>query len=1099
MRDPLLDKDFLLKLDNDRNRLVYIKLISLNFEEEPVEEINGRVTSGSINIDGSSSVRRTCSLSLIANELNIHEFYWGLRTKFKCFVGLENRIDSQYPDVIYFPMGTYIITSFSTSQGISSYTVSISGKDKMCLLNGDIGGVITAISVDFGKLTEQAIDGSLTKTNLLLKDIIREVVREYAHEPAQNIIINDLDEAALELMEYRGKDPLYLVISNESGEVVEQTLKDATYYLPALENPPSVNLFDIDDDTYKLDHRINLDFENKEREPTQFYASAAAAIKAQQIINAGGVPTNYYTVCKAETGDVVGYRLTDLTYAGDLIGSVGESITSILDKIKNMLGDYEYFYNLDGQFVWQRKPTYTNISWNNLVQNDGDPIHGESAAYSSAVTYSFENHNLLSSFSNNPNLLNIKNDYSIFGQKTLSSGTQIPVHLRYAIDKKPLMYHSYDGQLYISREPREGELRIVEVIPKSEEEIAEVMSQTYERMYPVPEGLTDDWWDIWDWGEYYKQLTGEYPNDIMAKYTTTVTTIDLESIFTVGRLPVQVPNVSPGRWEDPSAPCFLFDTLTVDGTTYLCYTGHNPTNVAWLGHYCVHKYYSYFMVKYIAAKERGCEFHAYFYKPRLPMPVIEDIIDQELVFRIKEPYQVVDWREIIYQMASDYMKHGMTDENNYEKVKGKVLTKDDIAKGLYYIKESSYIRETAYDKHRTYYIYVEDNDGNGSYVEAQNQPNQDTNFAQNAYYYKNVHNNYKLATEFKENETYYQYVDFLYRLRTYNENLYPNGITGYEQYYTDIMSFWRDLYDPNYVGTYKIAGVNKTLYYKEGSRFYWFKNQEDESYQSNIIYFTQDLYGNWRAHKNVTEDDFNSQAKYYYLPIQGIDGVEEESTLDDDHIFYANRHYYTFEDGEYYPGYTDETYTYIDDYGEQKTANVRHPYAYWNKNIWTNPEDLVFWFDFLDTDGELSQYSVPRIGDRPKAENNTDIKAVYYRETPNVIFVNTDEEQLKLKITKPGYTFISLNNSIDHLFRISSQRQSCKDRLNTLLYQNTVAAETISINSIPIYYLQPNTRIYVTDENSHINGEYIVSKIGFQLSHNGMMSISASKSIDRIY
>jgi hypothetical protein len=44
--------------------------------------------------------------------------------------------------------------------------------------------------------------------------------------------------------------------------------------------------------------------------------------------------------------------LTDLTYAGDLIANVGETLTSVLDKIKNMLGNYEYFYDVDGRFVF---------------------------------------------------------------------------------------------------------------------------------------------------------------------------------------------------------------------------------------------------------------------------------------------------------------------------------------------------------------------------------------------------------------------------------------------------------------------------------------------------------------------------------------------------------------------------------------------------------------------------------------------------------------------------------------------------------------------------------------------------------------------------
>jgi hypothetical protein len=57
---------------------------------------------------------------------------------------------------------------------------------------------------------------------------------------------------------------------------------------------------------------------------------------------------NIYTVIKIDYGDAIGYRQTDLVYAGDLVANIGETITSVLDKIKNMLGNYEYFYDLNG-------------------------------------------------------------------------------------------------------------------------------------------------------------------------------------------------------------------------------------------------------------------------------------------------------------------------------------------------------------------------------------------------------------------------------------------------------------------------------------------------------------------------------------------------------------------------------------------------------------------------------------------------------------------------------------------------------------------------------------------------------------------------------
>ena len=59
-----------------------------------------------------------------------------------------------------------------------------------------------------------------------------------------------------------------------------------------------------------------------------------------------------YYLTKIDYGDTAGFRPTDLTYAGDLIANVGESITSVLDKIKNMLVEFEYFYDVEGRFVF---------------------------------------------------------------------------------------------------------------------------------------------------------------------------------------------------------------------------------------------------------------------------------------------------------------------------------------------------------------------------------------------------------------------------------------------------------------------------------------------------------------------------------------------------------------------------------------------------------------------------------------------------------------------------------------------------------------------------------------------------------------------------
>jgi hypothetical protein len=67
------------------------------------------------------------------------------------------------------------------------------------------------------------------------------------------------------------------------------------------------------------------------------------------------------------------------------------------------------------------------------------------------------------------------------------------------------------------------------------------------------------------------------------------------------------------------------------------------------------------------------------------------------------------------------------------------------------------------------------------------------------------------------------------------------------------------------------------------------------------------------------------------------------------------------------------------------------------------------------------------------------------------------------------------------------------------LYQHSYCTESITINTIPIYYLEPNTRISVYDEKTKINGEYIVNKFVITLNYNGTMQIMATKAPTRLF
>jgi hypothetical protein len=101
---PYLDKDFLYELNQYRHKEIYARIISLNYSEDPLETIEGKITGGSINIDGNSAVRRTCSISMIAKDVNIHSYYWNETNKFKLEIGVKNPFDKYQRDypIIWF-------------------------------------------------------------------------------------------------------------------------------------------------------------------------------------------------------------------------------------------------------------------------------------------------------------------------------------------------------------------------------------------------------------------------------------------------------------------------------------------------------------------------------------------------------------------------------------------------------------------------------------------------------------------------------------------------------------------------------------------------------------------------------------------------------------------------------------------------------------------------------------------------------------------------------------------------------------------------------------------------------------------------------------
>ena len=115
-----------------------------------------------------------------------------------------------------------------------------------------------------------------------------------------------------------------------------------------------------------------------------------------------------------EYNDDVGYIYSDFVYTSEFIADAGNSVCNILDTIVSYLGgNYEYFYDVFGNFIFQEIKNYVNISQATLeidkIKNNDyllDMSKGK-------VVYDFSNKDINISFSNSPQYSNVKNDFVV--------------------------------------------------------------------------------------------------------------------------------------------------------------------------------------------------------------------------------------------------------------------------------------------------------------------------------------------------------------------------------------------------------------------------------------------------------------------------------------------------------------------------------------------------------------------------------------------------------------------------------------------------------------------------------------------------------------
>ena len=388
------DIKFLNVIDNEHLKEQFVKITILDWLERPIQEVQGIVTGGNLNLDGNSNVRRTVNLSCYidkeenANITNLDNLF-AINKKMFLEIGYVNTTDKYTNhDMIWFPQGTFVMIAPSLSHSTGGTSLQVSLRDKMCLLNGECGGVIPA-STQFDQYETIDENGNWIISKPTFEQIIREVVNHFGGEQLSKIIISDVPPRIKKVMKWIGNTPLYLI--EDSG----------SYSM-------STNYADTIDKAYQM----------------------------------------------FEYGEDIGYIYADFTCPTELIGNTGDNVCTILDKIKNMLGNYEYFYDTEGNFHWQEIKNYLNTTKATVDLETMDKNDYLIDASKGKIAYEFNNSNLITSFSNSPQFNKIKNDFVIWGIRKNANGNDVPIRYHLAIDSKPAIGNIYDVFFY--EDPDDG-------------------------------------------------------------------------------------------------------------------------------------------------------------------------------------------------------------------------------------------------------------------------------------------------------------------------------------------------------------------------------------------------------------------------------------------------------------------------------------------------------------------------------------------------------------------------------------------------------------------------------------------------------------------
>lgn len=937
----LNDSDFLYLIDTQHLQNQFVKLTLLDWAENPLQEIQGVATSGSVSINGNSSVRRTMNLNMAVKSISDGKItdaknLISINKKVFVEVGIENKTNKwkeEYP-IIWFPQGVMVIKSCSVTSSLSEgTTLSAQFSDKMCLLNGECGGTLTS-STQFDKYDTIDENGNWITLKPTISQIIREAVNHFGGEQLGKILISDIDERVKLVQRWTGNVPIYLI--NKDGSYILTTDKSKA--------------------------------------------------------GSGGYVTYNY-------GDDIGFIYTDFTYPTELIGNIGDTITTILDKIKNTLGNYEYYYDVFGNFIFQEIKNYLNTTHatteiKKLSNSDYivDMTKGK-------TVYSFNDSKLVTSYSNNPQYNKIKNDYVVWGIRENAEGIKMPIRYHLAIDNKPEIGNIYEVFFYT--DPDDGLVKAkcpVKFINKSH--------------FPK-QGAA---------GVFYMDMTSK----IIYKWDgNTKEYVDIQ-LKTIAEYPTRAD----------------FPTLGDKQTLYIDLS----TGIAWEWVLVPGSPHWQAIMMQIRAKQ--AEFEAGY-------QALQNQIDNIITNNIEPLQNEIDALKLAMQDDEEELYQAEQKLAAIEKsITDNEATEAQISAEIAILDES--IQEL-----------------NNKMIETQRKIDKEKNPEEKAFLQAQYDlYEYTRDREVIERNTRQLALDktaeviedlqearlvYLGIIARCNENLAPlrAQMAVYEEemanYESQIETLQNEQYELNMEYERVIGDLREQQYeYVESSATSSLVKVQATDWRSELYL------------SGAAAEPLGLESNYYYPELE----AEWPKIYDLRKSYYLNENNEVVYTGDFY----DE--------------------------VLNNPWDIDYFLDFIDTDNQLMELSVNNIGRRSITESKDDYNCVFEPEIPDFVLIEAgqpDTDQKREECESRNQAFIQVDISIFELLASGGMNNACFTRIKDMLWDNTSYNNAINLSIVPIYHLEPNTRIGVTSVENDISGDFMINSLSIPLNISGTMSISATK------